>query len=221
MTHVRSIVAGAFAALALAGCAQFADLRPTEVDVQLREAPAELQAGVRVRAVGADGATEVLFGSVRPAPVLGPRLEVTLGGPRVDGMPAVDLVAALVPGLVCDPAASNLAAAPATATAVVAERFEVRDGADAVLGRAQAASTIVAAAVGRPTAGGERTATFVYVDRPVRITGACSDGADTVVTGIDLAWGWNLVALSYVSPTVEDLTVLAGPSSIPWYLVAE
>ena len=87
--------------------------------------------------------------------------------------------------------------------------------------RAQPASSIVAAAVGRPTAAGERTGAFVYADRPVRITGACSDGVDTVVTGIDLSWGWNLVALGYVSPTVEELTVLAGPSSIPWYLVAE
>lgn len=221
MTRVRSIVVGTFAALALAGCAQFADLRPTEVDVQLREAPAELQASVRVRAVGADGATTFLFGSVRPAPVLGPRLEVTLGAPRVDGMAAVDLVAALVPGLVCDPAASNLSAAPATATAVVAERFEVRDGADVVLGRAQAASTLVAAAVGRPTAAGEETATFVYVDRPVRISGACADGADTVITGIDLALGWNLVAVGYVGPTLDALAVADRPSSLPWYLVAE
>jgi outer membrane biogenesis lipoprotein LolB len=41
------------ATLLLGACAQFVDLRPVEVDVQLREAASDLQAGVRVRVTGA------------------------------------------------------------------------------------------------------------------------------------------------------------------------
>ena len=84
-------------ALALASCSQLMDLRPVEVDVQLREAAADLQAGVRVRVVGAGDAVATFFGTVRPLPVVGPRLEVTLGAARLDLMPVLDVVPLLVP----------------------------------------------------------------------------------------------------------------------------
>lgn len=208
------------ATLMLAACTQFVDLRPVEVDVQLREAAADLQAGVRVRVEGADGATTTYFGNVRPVPVLGPRLEVTLGAARLDLMPVVDVVPLLVPGATCTPDSSNLTVSNAAAGAAWAERFEVRDGDDAVLGTARAASTLAAATAGLPTADGERVASYVYVDRPVRVAGVCSDGALNVLTGVDLSLGWNLVAVGRQSATILTLSVLDRPGALPWHLVA-
>lgn len=218
--HVRAILAGG-TILLLAACSQLVDLRPVEVAVQLREAATDLQAGVRVRVVGAEGATTMYFGNVRPVPVLGPRLEVTLGAARLDLMPVVDVVPLLVAGAVCSSATSNLAASNATAGAASAERFEIRDAEDMVLGTARAASDLAAATARRPTADGDRLAAYVYVDRPVRLTGVCSDGMLNVRTGIDLALGWNLVAVTRDSATILSLSVLDRPSSLPWYLVAE
>jgi hypothetical protein len=208
------------ATLLLGACAQFVDLRPVEVDVQLREAASDLQAGVRVRVLGAADATSTFFGSVRPVPVLGPRLEVTLGAARVDLMPVVDVVPRLVAGASCAPASSNLAASSATAGAAWVEDVEVRDADDVLLGTVRAATDLAAAAAGRPTADGDRVATYVYVDRPVRLTGVCSDGALNVVAGIDLAFGWNLVAATQVSATILSLSVLDRPDALPWHLVA-
>ena len=206
--------------LILAACSQLVDLRPVEVDVQLREAATDLQAGVRVRVVGAEDATTTYFGTVRPVPVQGPRLEVTLGAARLDLMPVVEVVPLLVPGASCVPATSNLTASNATAGAAWAERFEVRDGDDLVLGTARAASDLTAATAGRPTADGDRVASYVYVDRAVRLTGVCSDGALNVLTNIDLALGWNLVAVTQDSATILSLSVLDRPGALPWHLVA-
>lgn len=206
--------------LVLTACAQFVDLRPVEVEVQLREAAADLQAGVRVRVVGAEDAVATFFGNVRPVPVLGPRLEVTLGAARLDLMPVVDVVPRLVAGASCGPATSNLAASSAAAGAAWAERFEVRDALDAVLGTARAATDLAAATARRPTADGGQVATYVYVDRPVRLTGVCSDGALNVRTGIDLALGWNFVAVTQDSPTILSLSVLQRAGALPWHLVA-
>ncbi len=219
LRHVRAIpVLGA--TLLLAACTQFVDLRPVEIEVQLREAASDLQAGVRVRVVGADDATTTYFGTVRPVPVLGPRLEVTLGAARLDLMPVVDVVPLLVAGATCAPATSNLAASSTTAGAAWAERFEVRDAQDVVLGTARPATDLAAATAGRPTADGDRVAAYVYVDRPVRLTGVCSDGALNLLTGIDLALGWNLVAVTQDSATILSLSVLDRPGALPWHLVA-
>lgn len=219
LRHARSLlVAGSV--LVLAGCAQLVDLRPVEVDVQLREAAADLQAGVRVRVVGAEDAVATFFGNVRPVPVLGPRLEVTLGAARLDLMPVVDAVPRLVADATCAPASSNLAASSATVGAAFVERFEVRDADDAVLGTARAANDLAAATARRPLQDGDRIATYVYVDRPVRLTGVCSDGALNLRTGIDLALGWNLVAVTQDSATILSLSVLDRPGALPWHLVA-
>jgi hypothetical protein len=216
---VRTILALG-AVVVLAACAQFVDLRPVEVEVQLREAASDLQAGVRVRVLGAEDATTTYFGTVRPVPVLGPRLEVTLGAARLDLMPVVDVVPLLVPGASCAPGSSNLAASNATAGAAWAERFEIRDAQDALLGTARAATDLAAATAGRPTADGDRVATYVYADRPVRVTGVCSDGALNLLTGIDLALGWNLVAVTQDSGTILSLSVLDRAGALPWHLVA-
>lgn len=217
--HVRALLASG-AVIVLAACAQFVDLRPVEVDVQLREAASDLQAGVRVRVLGAEDATTTYFGAVRPVPVLGPRLEVTLGAARLDLMPVVDVVPRLVPGATCAPESSNLAASSAVAGAAWAERFEVRDAQDAVLGTAVPATDLAAATAGRPTEDGDRVAAYVYADRPVRVTGVCSDGALNVRTGIDLALGWNLVAVTQDSATILSLSVLDRPGALPWHWVA-
>ncbi len=208
------------ATLLLVACSQLVDLRPVEIDVQLREAAADLQAGVRVRVVGATDATATYFGNVRPVPVLGPRLEVTLGAARLDLMPVVDVVPLLVPGATCAPGTSNLTASNAAAGAAWVERFEVRDAQDVVLGTARAATDLAAATAGRPTVDGDRVAAYVYVDRPVRLTGVCSDGALNVLTNVDLALGWNLVAATQDSATILSLDVLDRPGALPWYLVA-
>lgn len=207
------------AALLLAACAQLVDLRPVEVDVQLREAAADLQAGVRVRVVGADDATTTYFGNVRPVPVLGPRLEVTLGAARLDLMPVVDVVPRLVDGASCSPE-SNLAASDGEAGAALALRFDVVDGENVPLGTARAATDLAAATAGRPMVDGDRVATFVYVDRPVRLTGVCRVDALTVLAEIDLSLGWNLVAVAQVGPGVLSLSVLDRPGALPWHLVA-
>ena len=216
---VRSVLLLSMA-LGLASCSQLMDLRPVEVDVQLREAAADLQAGVRVRVVGSADAVATYFGTVRPLPVVGPRLEVTLGAARLDLMPVVDVVPLLAAGATCAPATSNLAASNATVGAAWAERFEVRDGDDAVLGTARAATDLDAATAGRPVDDGDRVAAYVYVDRPVRLTGVCSDGALNVIAGIDLALGWNLVAVTQDSATILSLSVLDRPAALPWHLVA-
>ena len=215
---VRSMLALG-AVLALAACSQFVDLRPVEVAVQLREAAADLQAGVRVWVVGSEDAVATFFGTVRPVPVLGPRLEVTFGAARLDLMPVVDVVPLLVAGASCAPASSNLASS-AAAGAAWAERFEVRDAQDVVLGTARAASDLAAATARRPVEDGDRIAAYVYVDRPVRLTGVCSDGALNVRAGIELALGWNLVAVTQDSATILSLSVLDRPGALPWHLVA-
>ncbi|MFN2323228.1 MAG: hypothetical protein ABR510_09770 [Trueperaceae bacterium] len=218
-SHVRAIfVLGA--TLLLTACSQLVDLRPVEVEVQLREAASDLQAGVRVRVVGAEGATNTFFGTVRPVPVLGPRLEVTLGAARLDPMPVVDVVPLLVAGATCAPETSNLVASNTTVGAAWAERFEVVDAENAVLGTARAATDLAAATAGRPMVDGDRVATYVYVDRPVRLTGVCSDGTLNVRAGIDLALGWNLVAATQDSATILSLSVLDRPGALPWHLVA-
>lgn len=219
LRHVRSVLAVG-AAFVLGACAQLLDLRPVEVEVQLREAASDLQAGVRVRVVGAEDATTAYFGAVRPVPVLGPRLEVTLGAARLDLMPVVDVVPRLVPDATCAPASSNLAASSTTAGAAWAERFEVRDGEDRTIGTAVPANDLAAATARRPLVDGDRVATYVYVDRPVRLTGVCSDGALNVRTGIDLALGWNLVAVTQDSATILSLSVLDRPGALPWHWVA-
>ena len=208
------------ASLVLTACAQFVDLRPVEIDVQLRQAASDLQAGVRVRVVGADGAATTFFGNVRPVPLAGPRLEATLGAVRIDLMPAVAVVPLLVPGASCAPASSNLTASTASAGAAWVERFEVRDGDDVVLGAARAASDPEAAAAGRPLVDGGRVGAYVYVDRPVRLSGVCSDGALNVIAGIDLALGWNHVAVTQESATILSLSVLDRPGALPWHLVS-
>ncbi len=219
LRHVRAILALGVV-FVLAACSQFVDLRPVEVEVQLREAASDLQAGVRVRVVGADGATATYFGNVRPVPVLGPRLEVTLGAARLELMPVVDVVPLLVPGASCAPGSSNLAASNATAGAAWVELIEVRDDRDVVLGTVRAATDLASAAAGRPAEDGDRVAAYVYVDRPVRLTGVCSDGALNVRAGIDLALGWNLVAVTQDSATILSLSVLDRPGAIAWHLVA-
>jgi hypothetical protein len=79
---------------------------------------------------------------------------------------------------------------------------------------------LTAATAGRPTVDGDRVASYVYADRPVRLTGVCSDGVLNVRAGIDLALGWNLVAVTQDSATVLSLSVLDRPAALPWYLVA-
>lgn len=216
---IQAIAAAVATAIALSACSTFLDLRPTEVAVRLREAPADLTASVHVVVEGADGDARTLFGTVRPVPLVGPRLEVALGDPRVDLVAPVALVERLG-GVACGPA-SNLGASSERAGAAVAARFDLRDGGGARFGEARAASSFAVAVAGAPAAVGERVATYVFVDRPVRLTGVCSDGAANVTTGIDLGLGWNLVALAYESATIAKLSVLDRPTALDWFLVGD